>query len=285
MPPVSKSLTTDKRGYSITSSARSRNDSGIVSPSVLAVFRLTTSWYLVGSCTGSSRSSTWLANWRCQLSIRSDSTPRAAAWYLGLVLYTTPFRYLFCFVLAAVAQTPQDRPRAAAAATDRLTHRSERLKRAPVDSVRQFLAAHLPPPRMRPVIDLRRAQHLGAARYEGAPDAHLNRTAAFGWRRRSLTKVRVVGPFHGSAGMAPDKGKPRQRGGTDSHCAHHAGRLASAERVRMGRDGAKGERRCRIIMKRKRNFQQRPQVRTRDSRHAQPHVRQRSNGQPSCQKP
>jgi hypothetical protein len=40
--------------YSITSSANNRNDSGIVRPSVLAVFRLTTSWNLVGSCTGSS---------------------------------------------------------------------------------------------------------------------------------------------------------------------------------------------------------------------------------------
>jgi len=40
--------------YSITSSARSRKDSGIFSPSALAVFRLITSGYLVGNCTGSS---------------------------------------------------------------------------------------------------------------------------------------------------------------------------------------------------------------------------------------
>jgi hypothetical protein len=104
---------------------------------------------------------------------------------------TQHIRYLFCFVLAAVAQTSQGRPRAAAAAADRLTHRSERLKRAPVDSVRQFLAAHLPPPRMRPIVDRARAQHLGAARYEGTPDAHLNRTAAFGRRQRPLTQIRL----------------------------------------------------------------------------------------------
>ena len=35
--------------HSITSSARNRNDSGIVSPSVLAVFRLITSWNFVGN--------------------------------------------------------------------------------------------------------------------------------------------------------------------------------------------------------------------------------------------
>src|ERR1022692_204236 len=40
--------------YSITSSANNRNDSGIVRPSDLAVFRLTTNWNLVGNCTGSS---------------------------------------------------------------------------------------------------------------------------------------------------------------------------------------------------------------------------------------
>src|SRR6266436_5608063 len=40
--------------YSITSSARSRNDSGIASPSALAVLRLMTSWYLDACSTGRS---------------------------------------------------------------------------------------------------------------------------------------------------------------------------------------------------------------------------------------
>jgi len=48
-----QSLTTAKL-HSITSSARASNVSGTVSPSVLAVLRLTTSSYLVGPCTGSS---------------------------------------------------------------------------------------------------------------------------------------------------------------------------------------------------------------------------------------
>ncbi len=40
--------------YSITSSARASSDGGTVSPSALAVLRLTTSSYLVGACTGRS---------------------------------------------------------------------------------------------------------------------------------------------------------------------------------------------------------------------------------------
>ena len=40
--------------YSMTSSARASSVSGTVSPSALAVFRLITSSYLVGACTGSS---------------------------------------------------------------------------------------------------------------------------------------------------------------------------------------------------------------------------------------
>jgi hypothetical protein len=40
--------------YSITSSARSRNDSGIASPSALAVLRLMTNWYLEACSTGRS---------------------------------------------------------------------------------------------------------------------------------------------------------------------------------------------------------------------------------------
>ena len=43
-----------QRLYSITSSARSWNDSEIVSPSDLAVGRLTTNSYLVGCMTGRS---------------------------------------------------------------------------------------------------------------------------------------------------------------------------------------------------------------------------------------
>src|SRR5262249_40457628 len=40
--------------YSITSSARASNDTGMSRPSALAVERLTTNSYLVGFCTGSS---------------------------------------------------------------------------------------------------------------------------------------------------------------------------------------------------------------------------------------
>jgi hypothetical protein len=93
-------------------------------------------------------------------------------------------------------QSPQDRPRTAAAATNRITHCPERLQRPPINPKRQFLAARLPPPRMRPVINLRRTQHFSAARYESAPDPHLHRTAALGWRRRPVTQVTMVRPFH-----------------------------------------------------------------------------------------
>src|SRR5206468_8594548 len=40
--------------HSITSSARKRNDSGMISPIALAVLRLTTSWYLEACSTGRS---------------------------------------------------------------------------------------------------------------------------------------------------------------------------------------------------------------------------------------
>jgi len=43
-----------EHGYSMTSSACSSNDGGIVSPSALAVFRLMVVTYFVGACTGSS---------------------------------------------------------------------------------------------------------------------------------------------------------------------------------------------------------------------------------------
>ena len=39
---------------------------------------------------------------------------------------------------------------------------------------RSILTARLPPPRMHPVINLRRTQHFSAARYESAPDPHLH---------------------------------------------------------------------------------------------------------------
>ena len=51
--PVRAKLGSD-RGYSITSSARTRKDSGIVMPSAFAVLRLITSSNLVGFCTGRS---------------------------------------------------------------------------------------------------------------------------------------------------------------------------------------------------------------------------------------
>jgi hypothetical protein len=38
--------------YSIISSARTSSDGGTVNPRALAVFRLITSWYFVGPCTG-----------------------------------------------------------------------------------------------------------------------------------------------------------------------------------------------------------------------------------------
>src|SRR6516225_11835768 len=85
-------------------------------------------------------------------------------------------------------------------ALNRITHRSERLERPPINPKRQFLAARLPPPRMRPVINLRRTQHFSAARYESAPDPHLHRTAALGWRRRPVTQVTMVRPFHRGPG-------------------------------------------------------------------------------------
>jgi hypothetical protein len=94
----------------------------------------------------------------------------------------------------AVAQPPQ--PRAMRRhALDWITHCPERLERPPINPKRQFLAARLPPPRMRPVINLRRTQHFSAARCESAPDPHLHRTAALGWRRRPVTQVTMVRPF------------------------------------------------------------------------------------------
>src|SRR5262249_16081458 len=49
-----RSEQSDELAYSITLSASDRNDSGIISPSALAVFRLTTSSNLVGCSTGRS---------------------------------------------------------------------------------------------------------------------------------------------------------------------------------------------------------------------------------------
>src|ERR1700719_2628471 len=47
-------ITILRKVYSITSSARTRNDSGIVKSSAFAVLRLITSWNLVGCSTGRS---------------------------------------------------------------------------------------------------------------------------------------------------------------------------------------------------------------------------------------
>ena len=54
MEPPESTLSAIRLPHSITSSTRDRNDSGIVSPSALAVLRLTTSWNLVGCWTGRS---------------------------------------------------------------------------------------------------------------------------------------------------------------------------------------------------------------------------------------
>jgi hypothetical protein len=47
-------IESERRLYSITSSARNRNDSGIVRPIASAAFRLMTSLKYVGACTGRS---------------------------------------------------------------------------------------------------------------------------------------------------------------------------------------------------------------------------------------
>src|SRR5205823_677311 len=52
--PEADSCSVAKDRYSITSSASDKNDSGIVRPSALAVFRLTTTSNFVGYCTGRS---------------------------------------------------------------------------------------------------------------------------------------------------------------------------------------------------------------------------------------
>ena len=46
----------ERPNYSMTSSARARSVAGTSSPRAFAVFRLITSSYLVGACTGRSRS-------------------------------------------------------------------------------------------------------------------------------------------------------------------------------------------------------------------------------------
>src|SRR6516162_5059286 len=77
-------------------------------------------------------------------------------------------------IVRGIAQSPQ--PRAMRRhALDWITRCAECLERPPINPKRQFLAARLPPPRMRPVINLRRTQHFSAARYESAPDPHLHR--------------------------------------------------------------------------------------------------------------
>ena len=42
--------------------------------------------------------------------------------------------------------------------------------------------------------------HFSAARYESAPEPHQNRTATLGWRRRPVTQVTIVRPFHRGPG-------------------------------------------------------------------------------------
>ena len=111
-----------------------------------------------------------------------------------------------CLIVRGVAQSPQ--PRAMwRHALDWITHRPERRERPPINPKRQFLAARLPPPRMRPVINLRRTQHFSAARYESAPNPHLHRTAALGWRRRPVTQVTMVRPFHRGPRLASRPGR------------------------------------------------------------------------------
>jgi hypothetical protein len=100
----------------------------------------------------------------------------------------------------AVAQSPQPRD-IRRHALDWITHCPERLERPPINPKRQFLGARLPPPRMRPVINLRRTQRFSAARYESAPNPQLHRTAALGWRRRPVTQVTMVRPFHRGPGF------------------------------------------------------------------------------------
>ena len=53
-PVRSVSCIATLRRHSITSSARATTDGGRSRPSAFAVFRLMTSWYLVGACTGRS---------------------------------------------------------------------------------------------------------------------------------------------------------------------------------------------------------------------------------------
>jgi hypothetical protein len=67
------------------------------------------------------------------------------------------------------------------------------------------------------------------------PERLPRRVRRVGPRQPPLSTKRTSGS-HGRHGSRQRKTSPED---TDSHCAHHAGRLASAERVRMGRDGAK----------------------------------------------
>src|SRR5262249_50953450 len=116
-------------------------------------------------------------------------------------------------------------------ALNRITHRPERLERPPINPKRQFLAVRLPPPRMRPVINLRRTQHFSAARYESAPDPHLHRTAALGWRRRPVTQVTMVRPFHWRCGVAGCRRQDRlHRAGPEAVPRCQRGLLAPQDR-------------------------------------------------------
>jgi hypothetical protein len=124
-------------------------------------------------------------------------------------------------------------------ALDWITHCPERLERPPINPKRQFLAARLPPPPMRPVINLRRTQHFSAARYESVPDPHLHRTAVLRRRRRPVTQVRVVRPFHRGPRrglFVPDEAisaLPWRFGGPDRRAASMAFRSRGRNRRRV----------------------------------------------------
>src|SRR6516165_9424690 len=104
---------------------------------------------------------------------------------------TTPFRHLFCFVLPAVAQSPQDRPPDAAAATnaDTVAFRSTSNSSAMIVSIPARA-------RMRPAHQLARAQHQLAGRDVGAPDPLLNSAAVERRLRRAVQRGKITGTGH-----------------------------------------------------------------------------------------
>jgi hypothetical protein len=106
----------------------------------------------------------------------------------------------------AVAQSPQPRD-IRRHALDWITHCPERLERPPINPKRQFLAARLPPPRMRPVINLRRTQRFSAARYESALLRNCTGPRPLDGVGGRLRRLRWCGHFIGGQGsprMATD---------------------------------------------------------------------------------